>query len=864
MKIDEIDEQILLSLKEEPQSRNELVALCPTQRIGKRRIEKLLKHKFIKRIRQGIYNLDSKGKACVKKLTPVIAVSLNDPRLEALIRKLPTEAHKALFRITLSGIAAKYLLLKHFDNNWPASIIGGSTKGLKTGLAEITCRLIKELNPPKNIYPLQTATAGEFGIRRFRTKGGFDIARSPYFNEPFICLDEWDKALTKAVKTNALFFADGRREFFVEGKKVVNHCYPFITLNTTFEKFGIPDPYIRRSIVVNTDYLKDELKNVDLVTEDIRRLLSSPKAPKISLRSLSPIRTSFSREEFLFMRNLFMENVKEEYKNLVDTKPLEILTLGRLSLLGEEDVKEAIFQTVWDRLECLETMEGAKEHWRDKISRLWLEYKSVEQPQILAKVREAEKREKERKEKVQRKKEEITQLRAEKIEKEDLRFIKERAALISQLRDLRDELPKEKRWQNKCFPLKEQIKSLIDRIERARNFQDLEVYQKTLPKIEHEQRILITEIAQTVAEEAQLKKEEEDRQTVIKRKKIIVKEEYQDLKKLLSSYSQKIGRMSDQNKRFLESVSSHIQRAQDIDTLNSIELTIKENEREIQGWISQLEEERRKQKEKQEKEKELKREEQEHNQKIQAILGEKERILEKSQKNVFESKYLTSQEKAKLDILQKSQKRARPPKEIALFLEEKGLITKVNSFTQLQNGKTVYRAFGGSYFQRFKELLPFEVYWAADGQVYPLNYFKNWDQAKIFIQIRIDQLRDKAVNERKKELSEQWHALDKKEQSLKPPLRYIRTNRRLVQARNYLGEKEDQRLHFKFEDGTVWMLPKGREWTVYTKIDYGGELFRFISEKGSTIVVQTNEGRREISKNQIFCYIYGYEGPEPR
>ena len=81
MKIDEIDEEVLLSLKEGPQSRNELVALCPTERIGKRRIEKLLKHKFIKRIRQGIYNLDSKGKACVKKLTPVIAVSLNDPRL---------------------------------------------------------------------------------------------------------------------------------------------------------------------------------------------------------------------------------------------------------------------------------------------------------------------------------------------------------------------------------------------------------------------------------------------------------------------------------------------------------------------------------------------------------------------------------------------------------------------------------------------------------------------------------------------------------------------------------------------------------------------------------------------------------------
>lgn len=224
IKLDGVDEELLLSMKDGPKSRKELVLLAPTKRIGQRRIETFLKYGLIQRVRQGVYGLTSKGKNYIKKLTPTVAVTLNDPKLQVLIDLLPTEAHRALFRLVLSGIVAKYHYFQIFQNNWPAFIIGGLTGALKTGLANIICQVVKQLDPTRNVYPLYTAVAGEFGVRRIRGRGGFDISSSPYFKEPFMCFDEFNRVPNADVKRKVLFFLDGRAEFSVEGgKKITNH-----------------------------------------------------------------------------------------------------------------------------------------------------------------------------------------------------------------------------------------------------------------------------------------------------------------------------------------------------------------------------------------------------------------------------------------------------------------------------------------------------------------------------------------------------------------------------------------------------------------------------------------------------------------
>ena len=98
------------------------------------------------------------------------APDLKAPKLKKIIDMLPTELHRAFFRLLLSGITAKYHLSDVYDDGYPAFILGGETKSFKTALAKVVCRLLG-LKPEENIYPLFSAIAGEFGIPRFRTKG---------------------------------------------------------------------------------------------------------------------------------------------------------------------------------------------------------------------------------------------------------------------------------------------------------------------------------------------------------------------------------------------------------------------------------------------------------------------------------------------------------------------------------------------------------------------------------------------------------------------------------------------------------------------------------------------------------------------
>ncbi len=735
MRIDGIDEEVLLALRDSPKQLKEIGVLIKSQRIAKRRIDKHLRYGLIKRIRQGIYALSSDGKAYLKKLTPTIAVTLNNPKLEDLIDKLPTESHKAIFRLTLSGITAKLLLFKYFDNNWPASIILGPTKTFKTSLIEVLCKITKGLDFIRNNYLLYQGTPGDIGLRRFKTKGKseWNVCESYLFKEKLASFDEWDKALPE-LKKIALSFADGRREFTAENKKIENHAYAVIMGNTTPKKLEIPDYIIRRSIVLNTGPLKDELKdNIDLIARDIFALLKSSKAPEIDLAKLAVPKTILSKEEFLFMRNLFMENVVEDYKGLVDTQPLHILSLGRLCLLGGKDIKEAIFQTVWDRLECLETMEGVKVDWRKRIRDSWLEYRSTDQPQIMAKIKVAEEREKKRKQRIEKTQEEVVRAKAERIEKQDLSFTNEKFTLIAKLRELRDELPRGKRWQNRCLPLKEQIKSLIERTKGVRNSQDLEVYQRILPGTENKQRELIKEIDRITDGEKRLAEEQRAKQYLFRVEKRTVKGKCKTLAKIFRTYAELTGGMgkedNQQGERDLESLFYDIKEAKDMDSLISTRLTIEECIEDMNGCIVEEEARKESKKRKEEERKEIVKKEQEENRKLQAVRSKKRQVYEECQQDVFDSKYLLSQEKAELDILQKyREEKETPVTNITLFLEQRKLITRTYNFTPCTNRGSISTVYGNSYYRRFGVLLPLEVYLAVDNQVYPLNYFYNWDQ----------------------------------------------------------------------------------------------------------------------------------------
>ena len=418
-KVDAVDETILLALKEGAQSLKNLHVLSGINyNTFRQRLDKLVRYDYIARPGYGKYALTGKGRQFVEELTLPVAPDLKDPKLKKLINVLPTELHRAFFRLLLSGIIAKHHLADTYDDGYPAFILGGETKSFKTALAAVMCKLLG-LKPEENIYPLFSAIAGEFGIRRFRTKGNdyYSIAASPLFKQPFICLDEFDKVTDRDTKRNILFYLDGKRMFPVEGELVENRVCPMVTLNTKIGKegivrFGIPEPYIRRSIVADTEHVRMELRDVDLVA---KKIFEMKDFPRIDLGKLRLAQTELPNDVFNCLRNLLLDCTEESFQGLVDTRPLVILTLGRSTLLGG-DVREAMFQTLWDRLICLESLGGTVAGWREKVGKEWAKYKQEEQPEIAKQLEEAAQREKERELALEERKGEIKRRTVDQIE----------------------------------------------------------------------------------------------------------------------------------------------------------------------------------------------------------------------------------------------------------------------------------------------------------------------------------------------------------------------------------------------------------------------------------------------------------------
>ena len=323
-----------------------------------------------------------------------------------------------------------------------------------------------------------------------------------------------------------------------------------------------------------------------------------------------------------------------------------------------------------------------------------------------------------------------------------------------------------------------------------------------------------------------------------------------------------------EKKQALEDLLSKIYQTESQVDLITVMLEMATCRQKLDSLIASLEQRRAQQKSREEDQKQARKEQIQIQNQINKLQEEKERIEEQLNKDIFRKEDLSIQERTIFERLEayREQKTA-PTNDLSSFFERLALIKRVKSSDKIQagpnKGYTIQDLFGKSYLDKFGKDLPFELYLTADDRVCPLNYFQDWDwdQAKITIEWRIDQFRSFAKQRRNEKLKSQWSELNKQQQRLKSPLYYVRTERRLIRYK-YLEEKKEG-FHFHFEDGIVWRLPKGKAWTVCTKLEYGGELFSFVSDKKSTIVVQTDRNRREISKAWVFSYIYEYKGPKP-
>ena len=501
MRVDAVDETILLALKEGQQSLGNLSTLAGLNyHTCRQRLNKLLRYNLLAKPKYGEYALSEKGRRFVEELAMPVAPDLKDSKLMKLIDMLPTELHRAFFRQLLSGIIAKYLLADAFEDGYPAFILGGATKSFKTALAVVVCKVLG-LKPEETIYPMFSAVAGQFGIRRFRSKGeGFHISASPLFKQSFVCLDEFDKVTDRDTKRNALFFLDGRNKFSAEGEIVENRTCTMLTLNTSIGKegigrFGIPEPYIRRSIVADTEHVRMELRDVDLVA---KKIFEMKDFPKIDLSKLRIACTELSNDVFNCLRDLLMNCTNEAFQGLVDTWPLVILALGHSALL-DGDVREAMYQMIWDRLVCLESLGGTVTGWRETITREWAKYKREELPERAKQLEEAKQRDKERAQAFTERAAVIEEKKIERIN-DQTAFILYRAELSSQIQRLTQEL-------GRGEPLTEPLRWLRKNIDSSRKSEQLSQFEEsfnkyTLPKVK-------LRLQEKKNAEAQVKREKE-------------------------------------------------------------------------------------------------------------------------------------------------------------------------------------------------------------------------------------------------------------------------------------------------------------------------------------------------------------------
>lgn len=373
-----------------------LASLGISESAFQKRTAKLMKLGLVINPRYGVYIPTKEGKNEAETFSSPIKLTYENKRVEKFIKKLPTEPHQALFQLMLDAYIAKKALFDEFDDNWPAFIITGKTGSFKSKYATAFCRVVGE-NPDKCIIPLQNFTAKGLGVRHVKDtkKPGYISIPSILFGYHFACLDNLEDVKDKQVKRAALFILDGRREFPVEGGMVQNKTIGLVCLNLKRgEKLSnkdIPESYMRRSVIVNTNYINFPAQKLYLIVGDI---LDNP-IPRITTDHLEVNFKQLKRENKEFLGQLLYEGVKKEEEDLVNVKRVEILILGHLIRSGGDDIKTAIFEEVFYRLICLESIGAAKEGWRKVLMQRWAKYTGERKPEFEKKQIEA-KKEKER------------------------------------------------------------------------------------------------------------------------------------------------------------------------------------------------------------------------------------------------------------------------------------------------------------------------------------------------------------------------------------------------------------------------------------------------------------------------------------
>ena len=400
------DEPFLRVLRGKQLSRSILTSLLSLSDSAFRGIsERLIALGYVYKPKYKLYALTDKGDTYIERHYLTMRPTFGSKEVKALIKKIPTEAHQALFRLSLSGVVARKYLFYEFKDSWCGGIIGGETTSFKTMLLKLIIRVLR-LEPESDYIRKLTITLplGLLGRRTGKLGGGQTINLDECIELPFLGLDEYQKG-DAALKRMVMFFLDGGRETKIEDKTAEHKPFTLVATNLNPQKeLDFPDEVIRRTCAVNT---KDLGVSPQAYEEAIDSILNNP-IPEIPTDNLPVIFRRLEADERKLVRELLYDCIRKDIKKAVfDSNAVNILVLGWLILTGGKNPKIAIFEVCYDRLVTLETLNLTAEGWRERFLARYGKYKGELDPDFEKKRLEIAKREEEIKVTIEEGKEKI-------------------------------------------------------------------------------------------------------------------------------------------------------------------------------------------------------------------------------------------------------------------------------------------------------------------------------------------------------------------------------------------------------------------------------------------------------------------------
>lgn len=257
-----------------------------------------------------------------------------EPAGEVLDRVLDgwPQAHRAFVELLVSAIVARHHLADRYGFGHLAFMAIGPTATGKSAMAGLVCRLFGRDVATHTLY-LPEVTPGEVMGRRVQDVDGWHLEPAPVTQQPFLLLDEFDKA-DEATRRQALAYLHDQPRRMVGAELRELRPTTLLAANppTSGERYRmLRQEYRRRSVVLDTAgtrgigevlrHTYDAWTPADRL--DLEQLVPPadelPDAARGTLQSLADhVLTDAGREEF------------------PGVAALELAALGRWALLGAE------------------------------------------------------------------------------------------------------------------------------------------------------------------------------------------------------------------------------------------------------------------------------------------------------------------------------------------------------------------------------------------------------------------------------------------------------------------------------------------------------------------------------------------------